>query len=192
MKDIPLLFKPEMILAIDEDRKTQTRRIKFNASVGDHLWIKEHHWMWGKYRWTGGYTKTGKKKMEFCDMTCSEHPVIFSLEKNGILHVDVAYGESIGYHPRTPLFMPKKYARKWLEVTGVRVELLQNISEEDAINEGMPSRKQAMVMAADSGLDWYNAPTVWFKRLWDSINADRAPWESNPWVWVIEFKRIKP
>lgn len=183
MKEKPILFKPDMILAIDEDIKSMTRRLNFNASVGDRLWIKEPHWMWGKYSWTGEYTKTGKKKMEFLDMTSDEHPVIFSLDRNGLSFTDVAYGECIGYHPRTSLFMPKKYARKWLEITNIRVERLQDITVEDMIAEGLSTTLREFDACCHLKEQWI--------QLWDSINADRAPWESNPLVWVIEFKRIK-
>jgi len=66
----------------------------------------------------------------------------------------------------------------------VGVERLQNISPKDAIPEGIPRRSR-------SGA--YRWPVNAFKdysRLWDSINAKRAPWSSNPWVRVVEFKRV--
>ena len=83
-------------------------------------------------------------------------------------------------------FMPKWAARTWLEVVSVRAERLQDITEEDAIREGV----QAVTMA--------DVPrqAVWserqdFAQLWDSINDKRGyPWDSNPWVWRYEFKII--
>lgn len=74
-------------------------------------------------------------------------------------------------------FMPKVYARLWLEITGIRVERLQDISNEDAWCEGV----------ADS---WEYDCIAYFKELWDSINSKKHPWSSNPWVWVIEFKPL--
>ena len=83
---------------------------------------------------------------------------------------------------RSPLFMPKWAARIWLEVTDIRVERLQDISEEDAIREGIGNWIQVQVDTE---------PSVVFKDMWDSINAKRGySWESNPWVFVYDFRRI--
>lgn len=88
---------------------------------------------------------------------------------------------------------PGRFAPKWMryhfpeaEVTAVRVERVQDISEEDAVSEGV--------------MDWAGWPinlahkyccTAGFMQLWDSINAKRGyGWDVNPWVWVIEFKRV--
>ena len=119
---------------------------------------------------------------------------------------------------RPSIFMPRWASRITLEVTGVRVERLQSISEEDAEAEGM----RAQVGdggGRGSGYKWHGigyegataghfhtpgggrcsckiaGPTpaqCAYRDLWDSINAKRAPWASNPWVWVIEFKRVAP
>jgi hypothetical protein len=78
-------------------------------------------------------------------------------------------------------FMFKKYARLCLEITNIRVERLQEISEEDAEKEGDP--KQGLIASE-------NDHTTWFQGLWDSINGKNHPWSSNPWVWVIEFRRV--
>ncbi len=72
--------------------------------------------------------------------------------------------------------MPRWASRITLEVTGVRVERLKDISEEDAMAEGWPR---------DS------FPRPWFVHLWESING-AGSWDANPWVWVVEFRRIKP
>ena len=84
---------------------------------------------------------------------------------------------------RPSIHMPRWASRIDLEVTGVRAERLQEISEGDAVAEGCPEQ------------EWYRVdggPSHWFKTAWDALNGKRAPWSSNPWVWVVEFERIKP
>ncbi|MBW7932469.1 MAG: hypothetical protein H3C62_02410 [Gemmatimonadaceae bacterium] len=86
---------------------------------------------------------------------------------------------------RPSIHMPRWASRLTLEVTGVRVERVQDISEEDAKAEG--STVPWMYKATQEPVATHRAA---FARLWDSINAKRAPWSSNPWVWVVAFKPI--
>ena len=81
------------------------------------------------------------------------------------------------------IHMPKWAARIWLEVTGVRVERLLEISEADAETEGIGFLRE--VPDADETL----TAKQLFECLWDSTGGD---WAANPWVWVIDFKRITP
>lgn len=89
---------------------------------------------------------------------------------------------------RPSIHMPRWASRITLEITGVRVDRLRDISEDDAIAEGIER---------DTGM-WrhYGCPTqAWihsrdsYRSLWESINGPGS-WEANPWVWVVEFKRI--
>ena len=76
-------------------------------------------------------------------------------------------------------FLPKWAARIWLEVTGVKVERVQDISIKDAFAEGVSTQQASHAQP-------------FFQSLWDSLNAKRGySWKSNPWVWVYEFKRSK-
>jgi len=77
------------------------------------------------------------------------------------------------------IHMPRWASRINLEVVSVRVERLQNISEDDALAEG--------ITLVERG----TSPVDQFKKLWESINGPGS-WEANPWVWVVEFKRIEP
>lgn len=96
--------------------------------------------------------------------------------------------------------MPRRLSRIMLEVTGVRVQRLQDISEEDAKAEGLkvtgPTVNQAGEVIDDRpgylgyGSLWHD-PRRAFEAIWDSINGKSAPWSSNPWVWVLEFKRVE-
>lgn len=84
---------------------------------------------------------------------------------------------------KTPsMFMPRWASRITLEVVAVRVERLQQISGADILAEGI-------AWAGDNG---ELVEVDQFVTLWDSINAKRAPWASNPWVWVVTFKRVQP
>ena len=92
---------------------------------------------------------------------------------------------------RPSIFMPRWASRLTLEVTEVRVQRLQDISEEDARAEGCPGigcyrNPNFTQLVTDDG----ELPQEQFRKLWDSINADRAPWASNPWCWAISFRRL--
>lgn len=80
---------------------------------------------------------------------------------------------------KSPLFLPRRASRIDLLVLAVRRERLQEISEHDARAEG------ANPAGDESAREAY-------ARMWDAVNERRAPWSSNPWVWVIEFRRTAP
>lgn len=81
------------------------------------------------------------------------------------------------------IFMPRWASRITLEITGVRVERLQDISRGDAMAEGCPFPN---MMHGDD-------PRQWYAGLWEDINGNTpAEWKANPWVWVIEFRRVEP
>lgn len=81
------------------------------------------------------------------------------------------------------IHMPKKAARIWLRITNIRVERLQDISEEDAKAEGVPER--LLVEGTTDGSYW----SYGFNCLWNEINGLES-WNINPWVWVIEFEPL--
>ena len=97
---------------------------------------------------------------------------------------------------RTAMFMPKWAARTWLEVTDVRVERVQDISEEDAIAEGCTDDEDPWWRPSYNDPDSGGNPSARksYEYLWDSINAKRDKgiyaWEKNPFVFAISFKRI--
>ena len=80
---------------------------------------------------------------------------------------------------RPSIHMPRAVSRITLEITGVRVEQLQAITRGDAMAEGCPFPNMA------AGPD----PRQWYADLWGQINGPGS-WDANPWVWVVEFKRI--
>lgn len=81
---------------------------------------------------------------------------------------------------KSPRFMPKAVARIWLQVEEIRVERLQDITEEDAIAEG--------VTCYEAETDWLTAK-YGFEILWYKINGEES-WKANPWVWVVKFKTL--
>ncbi|RYM47270.1 hypothetical protein [Serratia proteamaculans] len=202
MKERPVIFNGEMVRAILDGRKTQTRRalnwkrqpytemaerddgslwpwaedgdrggdIWFPCpfgEVGDRLWVRET-WQgplvdeehFEDYRANADkfqtpefceYAADGGARPEFCDLDDNAHQ---------------------GWRPS--IHMPRWASRTLLEITAVRVERLQDISEADAIAEG--------------GTKHFNID--WFGPLWASIYGVDS-WNANPWVWVIEFKRVE-
>lgn len=105
-----------------------------------------------------------------------------------------AYGKSwmlkdLRWHPS--IHMPKEAARIWLKVTDVRVERLQDITENGIKNEGIRLKQKDCV----SKFDYISELYFLFSRLWDSTikksDLDRYGWDANPYVWVIEFERCE-
>lgn len=94
---------------------------------------------------------------------------------------------------RPSIHMFRWMSRIDLEVTQVRVQRLQDITEEDARAEGfvhgetMPAK-----INGEPGQVWFGNALSWFSSTWDAINGAKAVWASNPWVWAIAFKRIRP
>ena len=108
----------------------------------------------------------------------------------------------MGPHWRPSIHMPRWASRITLEVTGVRVERLQDISYKDAIAEGVADMA---VLCDEMDPGWHNSvgettedvarrlrwPQRAYRNLWESING-AGSWDVNPWVWVIKFKRVEP
>lgn len=86
---------------------------------------------------------------------------------------------------RPGIHMPRWASRLTLRVTSVRVERLQEITDTDAIAEGIGPFANSLTIDCDT-----ESPRRVFGSLWDSINGERAPWASNPWVWCVSFERV--
>jgi len=85
--------------------------------------------------------------------------------------------------------MPREASRITLEVTGVRVERLQHISETDAIAEGIEQHMPGLWLPCSEKGKAHIDPRLAYRDLWESINGTGS-WDANPWVWAIEFRRI--
>ncbi|SEI41792.1 hypothetical protein [Paraburkholderia diazotrophica] len=152
---------------------------------GDRLWVRET-WqgpMWEEGTWD---PDTDYHKPEFCEYRADGGPIPEYVDFEDNLHQ--------GWKPS--IHMPRWASRITLEITGVRVERLQSISEADAAAEGVESLRNEGEYWKDylrstercDELICINARDS-FRTLWDRINGDGA-WAANPWVWVVEFKRI--
>lgn len=193
MTERPIIFSAPMVLALLEGRKTVTRRlVKVQPQVtneGDAAWRDAKADLWRNARQyardCSPYGVTGDRLWvrETCDYfagdksVAPERRIIYYRERDDF---PAATGKWC-----SPLLMPRWASRITLEVADVRVERLQAISEEDAGAEG--------VGAARAG-QGENGPIAThrtgFVRLWQSLNAKRAPWESNPFVWCISFRKL--
>jgi hypothetical protein len=203
MTERPILFSAQMVLALLAGRKTQTRRIvrlgdvRPYAHVGDHLWVRE--------TW-----RTHERDKDGIDGVLFAADGAFVPIQNTRDAADAwIYDHDNGKHGekwRPSIFMRRWAARILLEVVNVRVERLQDISNADAIAEGLSciskdgrlvkygiADRDGMPGTDDLGWEWqdWNAdPRKAYARAWDSINGKRAPWKSNPLVHVVEFKLL--
>jgi len=199
-KQKPILFSTEMVRAIIEGRKTQTRRVikpqppkglkpyQGYPGVIDCRPYQPGCILWVRETWADLHG------MGFGNDPRTDKPFQFAYAADIIPGSD---GDRIrkeyGIKWKPSIYMPRKAARLFLRAKNVRVERLQDISEEDAIAEGIHWTKEGPLHAhyldnkLDAWLKWLAKEA--FASLWNSINAKRGyGWETNPWVWVIEFE----
>ena len=225
MKERPILFKADMVRAILEGHKTQTRRIvkpqppNEDFTVADYCdWEDDYcssgiptvkfskpfdqdkRWDW----WPIGYKKIRCPYGRFRDRLWVKETSIISppnwCDRNGSTHLDAPGGPRVVQYlathscteaaddyklKKTPsIFMPRWASRITLEITGIRVERLNDIIEQDAEAEGIQFIRD--YPDADETL----TAKQLYSFLWDSINGEGS-WDLNPWVWVIEFRRVE-
>ncbi|WP_457253481.1 hypothetical protein [Pseudomonas juntendi] len=137
---------------------------------GDRLWVRE--------AWLADAQLDSIAPRDLSQGEPILYPADSSVRQTGCAMVSQGRG-------RPSIHMPRWASRILLEITAVRVELLQEISEEQAEAEGVGFLRHAP--DADETL----TAAELFECLWSSINGDES-WKGNPWVWVVEFKRIEP
>lgn len=208
-KERPILFSGPMVKAILEGRKTQTRRI-VKAKDSDTsrcitlptLMQNVNEWRLQDGRWFG---IDGYDTLVFCDCpygqpgdrlwvreshallammngaevcayraSCDDNTFNYANEFTG--HVHCIQVERW----RPSIHMPRKASRITLEITEVRIERLNRIGDAEAMDEGVSG------WVADERCE---TPRDGFRVLWESINGEGS-WAANPWVWVVEFKRV--
>lgn len=184
MAERPILFSGDMVRAILDGRKTMTRRIirkqddvlgpkgvKMPFVKGDVAWVRE--------TWSAPY--------RYADLKPRDRGGSCWYWADG----DPDHGDWTS--PTPSIHMPRWASRITLEITDVRVQRLQSISEEDALAEGFHRLKATGRIVLNRGDQyvgryWWNAKAA-FAELWDSINGAGA-WSANPWIWAISFKRV--
>jgi hypothetical protein len=196
-----------MVRAILDGRKSQTRRIvKFTSALGEpEEWCHKHERAQfsenvGDYRRFCPYGQPGnrlwvRETWNACDEVEGAGWYPYREIPKARPHSACVSYSADGLHDgpwRPSIHMPRWASRITLEITGVRVERLQDISEEDAETEGshrkiwITSPFSAGAMNATSERGTFRDG---YKDIWESING-LGSWAQNPFVWVIEFRRI--
>lgn len=203
MSERPILFSSEMVRAILAGRKTQTRRIlrpqPHVTRLAGHdipLWGPGKHastslqakWLLCcPYGRPGSHLWVRETWLELDDDHRDRRGV-----RQAVYRADTTSdGDDIrrqyGYRWRPSIHMPRWASRLTLEVTSTRVERLQEITEEDARAEGVEAHLHD---GYDGTIDRERPARSNFERLWDHINGERAPWATNPWVFVVGFRSL--
>lgn len=218
MKEHPILFSGPMVKAILDGRKTQTRRVlkldspalwRFRSlkggiasfsgcrgmkgvpcpyEVGQILWVRENFYIdqmpWDKNR----LPKT--RPVELTDDT-----IYYPADARGHgnlccqLIPECCCAEIGKPKIRPSIHMPRWLSRITLEITGVKIERLNEISEEDAVDEGLFSNG-FVACGVCYPHSKENCRRCGFKVLWENINGDGA-WHLNPWVFCISFRKVE-
>ncbi len=214
----PILFSTSMVQAILKGQKTKTRRIlkvkgcKSFIPAPSQDWDVETLIKWGALD-KCNYGKIGDKL--WVRETFEEGCMGDYIYKADRSELEIKQYKECGYTWKPSIYMPKKAARIWLQIESLKIERLQDISEDDAKSEGIkrafyddeyhylvyppkeknkglfagPCRIDGSYVSVNSAFGGYTPATYSFHSLWDSINGG-GNWDKNPWVWVIEFKRI--
>lgn len=215
-KERPMLFSAPMVLAILDGRKTQTRRVIKLAEFGrsdtpGYFWtFRDKRGLWNDYRLTDAlaadhcpYGQPGDRLwvreaiIRRPDAARCQTWVLYAADGHiaGQVH-----GCDLQRERRFPaIHMPRWASRITLEITGVRVERLNDISQEDALAEGI--REHRLPFAGPDGISMWSAEEEWpalvfgddprmaFAALWQSIHGPGS-WDANPWVWAISFRHL--
>lgn len=218
MIERPILFSTPMVQAILVGNKTQTRRVvkprkdllfgcllqphelagEVNAGdtlncpygqVGDQLWVRE---TWNGPFFEGDLPEDWREEKYKTPGYC-----VYRASGHSCEYVDA--DDNVQQRWKPSIHMPRWASRIQLEITGIRVERLQDISGDDAECEGIESCSRCGGYGfIEQGGDVCDCPmpecgidaTELFKRLWESING-AGSWDANPWVWAISFKRVE-
>ena len=219
VKERPILFSAPMVRAILSGDKTQTRRIEKRLDPKKGAVTTDIHgkpmrsvWAYGGPILDCPYGQPGDRlwvreafaeEYDYCDHpempgAPTEHfHYAWHYRADGEPKRDQLDGFLSSWKPS--IHMPRIASRIQLEITGVRVEHLQEISEADAVSEGIRISSKVRQSetcygicecALPDGLTHFNDSAYdLYRKLWEQINGPGS-WQANPWVWVVEFRRI--
>ena len=179
MKERPIIFSGPMVRAIQEGRKSQTRRVVKLQPIAPLSQLVDTPDLWTftccDREWRCPYGQSGDLlwvRETWASPKMQKGYVYYRADEN-----------DFGLTWKPSIHMPKWATRLWLRITNVRVERVQEISEEDARAEGVLSWEEGSAHG-----NCYDG----FAEVWDSLNTRRGySWESNPWIWVLEFGSMK-
>ncbi len=212
----PILFNSEAIKAILDGRKTRTRRVckgdalewldvtRFSAEfvanpdnnlcpygkVGAVLWVRET-WRVNSI----GYQCREHNDHNTVEIEYATLPGQARGDREWYCVTDEELIRANHYYDKhTDSFSPNIHMPKWacrtfVTPTNIRIERVQDISEADAKAEGIILVGDELVF--NNRKQKQSLMRTKFQELWDSINAKRAPWKDNPYVWIVEFKRTE-
>jgi hypothetical protein len=210
MKERPILFSTAMVQAILADRKKVTRRMKGLESKNEHP--DNWHRTGDPQKYTHKNTKELPKdfsplKIEYGfktldwkdgdDLAYAVCPYGMPGDLLWVRETFTHFGEFIIYKAdkndisvrwSPSIHMPKEAARIWLKITKIKAERLKDISEKEAIKEGIDCGIRTYHDYLDQKNCWSN-PIDSFRTLWQSINGLDS-WDQNPWVWAISFEVV--
>lgn len=208
MKERPILFSAPMVRALLDGRKTQTRRaLRQQPTLHTDTW---EFCPSGGWVGTGPSPATGDTRQTLCWTKCpygqpgdrlwvretwAPHPDFPETVRRGVYRADPECKYDVARW-RPSIHMPRWASRILLEVVSVRVERLQDISEEDAKAEGIEPHEVRQfaifgLSKAERAAVYRDAAVGPYQGLWEQING-AGSWDANPFVWVIEFKRVEP
>jgi hypothetical protein len=193
VKERPILFSGPMVRAILDGRKTQTRRpikpqptqiytgpcplVYPNLPAGERLVAKDHWLIDCPFGQPGDRLWV---RETFGILTGNGHRTVYRAD--GDPEQTFYPGEKIlGMKWVPSIYMPRSASRITLEITGVRVERLQEITPHDALAEGVDPMHRDECPPTEIA-------QIKFQKLWDEIYGN---WDANPWVWVVEFRRVQ-
>jgi hypothetical protein len=193
VKERPILFSAPMVRAILERRKTQTRRIAKHplavAAKRIHSYKNQSEFDCVLGDDAGGiiYCPHGKPGDR---LWVRETWARTTIAQSAPLAETFVYREcdtrtDYGGPWKPSIFMPRAACRITLAITSIKIERLHDISESDAIAEGCKGGHGSI-----PGYEYSATPLEHFQHTWNTINGAGA-WSANPWVWVVEFKRIE-
>ncbi|HBO8028200.1 hypothetical protein VQ060_00140 [Pseudomonas sp. KBN06P05117] len=152
-----------------------------HGQPGDRLWVRE--------AWAADAQVDAIAPRDLSQGEPIWYPADFSVRQTGCSMISKGRG-------RPSIHMPRWASRILLEITAVRVERLHDITEDQAEEEGVERPENITNVDVWDGAERelfnaMNQPRARFRRLWSDINGSES-WDANPWVWVVEFKRVTP